>query len=58
MLKVHQCLQTAARRVDPNDSSMTVRSVGIRHHGAILDSDIAVEVPQSVHRLLHKMGGS
>ena len=56
--KVQQCHQTAVRRVDPNDSPMAVRSVGIRHHRAIPDSSMVAEVPHSRHRLLHKMGGS
>ena len=48
----------AVRGVDPYDSPMAVRSVGFRHHGAVPNSGVIAEVPDSGHRLLHEMGGS
>ena len=50
--------QTAIGRIDPDDSSMAICSIGIRHHGPIPDSGTTAEVPYSRHRLLHEVGRS
>ena len=58
MPKIQQYHQTAVRRVNPYDSPMVVRSVGVRHHGTVPNSGAIAEVLDSGHRLLHKMNGS
>ena len=58
MPKIGQYHKTAIRRVDPYDSPMDVRSVGLRHYRATPNGGATVEVPGSGHRLLHEMGGS
>ena len=58
MPKVQQHHPTVVRRVDPYDSPIAVRSVRVRHHGAVPNSGAIAEVLDSGHRLLHKMGGS
>ena len=58
MPKIQQYHQIAIRRVDPYDSHVAVHSVGVRHHRAVPNSGAIVEVLDSGHRLLHKMGGS
>ena len=58
MPKIQQYHQIAIRRVDPYDSLVVVRSVRVRHYGAVPNSGVTTKVLDSGHRLLHKMGGS
>ena len=69
MPKIQQYHQTAIQRADPYDNPISVRSMGVRHHGAVRsvgvrhygavpNSGATAEVPDSRHRVFHKMGGS
>ena len=58
MPKIQQHHPTAVWRVDPYDSPMAIRLIGVRHHGVIPNSDVTTEVLNCGHRLFHKMGRS
>ena len=55
MSKVQQRYQTTNRRAHPNDGPMTFCSMGIRHHRHIPNSNETAKVPNSWHRLLHRV---
>ena len=58
MPKIQQYHQIAVRRVDPYDSPMAICSMRVRHYGIVPNGGAIAEVPDSGHRLLHKMGES
>ena len=56
--KVQQHHQVADGRTNPNDSPVAICSMGTGHHGPILNSNAAAEVPYNRHILFHQMDGS
>ena len=58
MSKVQQLHQAADRRIDSNDNLVAIHSIGTRHHGPFPNSNMAVEVSYSWHRLFHQIGKS
>ena len=58
MLKIQQHHPTAVRRIDPYNNPMVVHLVEVKHYETVSNSGVTAEVPDSGHRLLHKMGGS
>ena len=58
MSKVRPRHRTANRRAHSNDGPVAFRSMGIRYHGPIPNSDEITEVFSGRHRLFYQMGGS
>ena len=58
VLDVQQCHQTAVERINSNNGPVAICSVGVRHHGPILGSGTAAEIPYNRYRLLHKVSRS